>query len=179
MEKIDTAIDAAMANDDAAGATGEWVGVLGFSQGATVAGSLLLRQQETVDGGGGRLAAVKFRFGVLMAGSAPLVSLDASRSAVPGLGDASQLSGIGVSVEDGIRREQVLRLPTVHVHGLRDPGLDRHRRLLEEYCEREGSSRVVEWDGSHRVPIKRTEVAAVVRKILDTARETCCCRTDT
>ncbi|KAL8724153.1 MAG: hypothetical protein Q9181_006957 [Wetmoreana brouardii] len=173
VEQIEAAIEAAMADDDAAGATGEWVGVLGFSQGATVAGSLLLRQQERVDEGaieGGRLAAVRFRFGVLMAGSAPWVSLEPDSGVVLGLGDASQLSGTGGFPRDGRRRKQVLRLPTIHVHGLRDPRLEHHRQLMEQYCE-VGSARLIEWDGNHRVPIKMTEAAAVVREILDVASE--------
>ena len=39
----------------------------------------------------------------------------------------------------------MLRTPTVHVHGMADPGLHLHRRLLEQYCE-EGSATLVEWD---------------------------------
>lgn len=182
VEGIEGAIEAAMAEDDTKGATGEWVGVLGFSQGAMVAGSLLLRQQERANReaiGSGRLAAVRFRFGVFMAGSAPLVSLEPDMGVMPGLGDASQLSRTSVPVGAGRRRDLVLRLPTVHVHGLRDPGLECHRQLLLQYCEGDESTRLVEWDGNHRVPIKNTEVAAVVRQILDVAREVGCCWFDT
>lgn len=52
VEKIEGAVEAAMIEDDAKGATGEWVGILGFSQGAKVAGSLLLRQQGRWGEGG-------------------------------------------------------------------------------------------------------------------------------
>ena len=173
MEGIEAAIEAAMAEDDRKGATGEWVGVLGFSQGATVAGSLLLRQQGRADSrrkGSGRLAGVRFRFGILIAGSAPLVSLEPERGFRPRLGDAAQLSRTSVPPWEGRRGEHVLRLPTMHIHGTRDPGLERHRQLLEQYCE-EGSTRLVEWDGHHKVPIKKTDVAAVVEQVLHVARE--------
>ena len=159
-----------MEEDEARGGRGEWVGLVGFSQGAAVAGSLLLRQQgRGGKGGKGRLGRARFRFGVLMAGSAPLVSLEPERGNVPGLGDAGGLTRIG-GVGVGRWGRHVLQVPTVHVHGLRDPGLERHRVLLERYCE-EGSARLVEWEGGHKVPIKRSEVAAVVEGILDVAEE--------
>lgn len=151
-----------MIEDDAKGATGEWVGILGFSQGAKVAGSLLLRQQE-------RSCRVRFRFAVLIAGRGPLVSLKPDGRVGPGLSDAGQIMGAS-SPWKGRRGEHVLRLPTIHVHGIRDPGLEHHRQLLEQHSE-EGSARLVEWDGGHRVPIKKKDVAAVVDEIRNVARE--------
>ena len=156
-----------MKEDDAKGATGEWVGILGFSQGAKVAGSLLLRQQGR--GGRGESGRGRFRFAVLMAGRGPLVSLRPDGRVGPGLGDAAQITGVS-SPWPGRRGEHALRLPTIHVHGLRDPGLEMHRQLLEQHCE-EGSARLVEWDGGHRVPIKKADVAAVVDQIRDVARD--------
>ena len=153
--------------DDAKGATGEWVGLLGFSQGAKVAGSMLLRQQGRA--GWGESGRVRFRFAVLMAGSDPLVSLRPDGRVEPGLGDAGQIMGVP-SFWEGRGGEHLLRLPTIHVHGTRDPGLELHRQLLERYCE-EGGARLVEWDGHHRIPIKKKDVAAVVDEILDVARE--------
>lgn len=74
-----------------------------------------------------------------------------------------------------------MRLPTVHVHGLKDPGLDLHRALLDDYCSEEAT--LVEWDGGHRVPIKTKDVLPVVHAILDVAQATgvlrqsqCCVR---
>ena len=87
----------------------------------------------------------------------------------PGLGDAAELMGVS-SPWKGRWGEHVLGLPTVHVHGMRDKGLELHRQLLEQYCE-DGSARLVEWDGDHRVPIKKKDVAAVVDQIRDVARE--------
>ena len=156
-----------MMEDNAKGATGEWVGILGFSQGAKVAGSLLLRQEGRA--GRGESSRVRFRFAVLMAGSDPLVSLMPDGRVEPGLGDAAQMMGVS-SPWKGMRGEHVLRLPTIHVHGTRDPGLVLHRQLLEQYCEA-GSAKLVEWDGNHRIPIKKKDVAAVVDQIRDVARE--------
>lgn len=59
----------------------------------------------------------------------------------------------------------------VDVHGTRDPGLVQHRKLLAQYCE-EGTTRLMEWDGDHRVPIKTKDVLALVRNIWDVAFET-------
>ena len=164
VEEIEAAVEAAMREDDAKGATGEWVGILGFSQGAKVAGSLLLREQRR-----GERSRLRFRFAVLMAGRGPLVSLEPNGRVGPGLGDAAQMMGVS-SPWKGRRGEQVLRLPTIHVQGIRDPGLELHKELLEQYCE-EGSAKLVEWDGDPRVPIKKDAVTAVVDQIRDVARE--------
>jgi hypothetical protein len=181
---INRSIEEAMREDNETGATGPWVGLLGFSQGAKMAASLLWRQQQLnqnqprqrpmqgwedsddemdLYGGGGwhyPLAGVRdsdvnwaeqttdYRFAVLLAGRGPLVSM---RSDTKG--------------------SDVLRLPTIHVHGLRDAGLAMHRDLLYRYCEG-GSAKLVEWDGDHRVPIKTGDVEAVVTQILQVARAT-------
>ncbi|PQE09297.1 citrinin biosynthesis oxidoreductase protein [Rutstroemia sp. NJR-2017a BVV2] len=65
-----------MQHDNETGATGDWVAVLGFSQGDRMAASLLYRQQVYKET---RLVVgttSEFRFGILLAGSAPLISLD-------------------------------------------------------------------------------------------------------
>lgn len=173
VRKIDAAIEAAMGEDDLKGARGEWVGVLGFSQGATVAGSLLLRHQRRMEKGkreSGILARAKFRFGILLAGSAPLVSLEPDEAITPGLRNVSQLSSTGVPCWEKISGENILRIPTVHIHGLQDPGLPRHQQLLERYCEN-GSTRAVGWRGDHKVPAKRNDVIVVMEEILDVASE--------
>ncbi|KAL4745578.1 serine hydrolase FSH [Aspergillus terricola var. indicus] len=147
-----------MAADNAAGATGRWVGLLGFSQGAKMAGCLLLRQQRQNQTASfpflhaqsdSALRGADFRFAVLMAGRGPLMLAEDG----PGTGQRLQL-----------------RLPTVHVHGTRDQGLAMHRELLYRDCAK-GSTRLVEWDGDHRVPTKGKDVALVVAAILDAARE--------
>ena len=71
----------------------------------------------------------------------------------------------------GNEGEHVIGLPTLHVHGLKDPGIERHRKLLELYCKR-GTTRLVEWEGDHRLPIKSVDVDLVVAKVMEMAWET-------
>ena len=168
---IDKSLHAAMKEDDRQGATGEWVGLLGFSQGAKMCASLLFRQQVRAEKLGRHRAGSHFRFAVLMAWRGPLVSLDPDLIMNAALIDASQIGLSKFPDQQCLeRREHVLRLPTIHVHGLKDQGLELHRHLLERYCE-ERSARLVEWDGAHRVPIKTKDVAAVVHQILGVAWE--------
>jgi hypothetical protein len=61
--------------------------------------------------------------------------------------------------------------PTLHVLGLQDPDVARHRILLARYCK-PGTARRVEWDGDHRLPIKTPDVTAVTGKILEMAEDT-------
>jgi predicted esterase len=168
---IESSLNTAMEEDDRGGGIGEWIGLLGFSQGAKTCASLLLSQQLREERLGVFPPRVNWRFAILLAGSGPLMVLDRDLL-TPELTDASHTSLATIS--DGIfsvSNEHVLYLPTVHVHGIRDPGLLEHRKLLAQYCEPE-STRLMEWDGDHRVPIKTQDVLTLVRHILDTAYET-------
>lgn len=183
MEEISYAIRDAMAADDAKGATGEWVGLVGFSQGAKLSASMLLEQEARVrharktgdDLLPGLLedSSIRWRFGILMAGRAPLSNLCPgqpellSSKALVSAADISEGFGFVDKVDD----EAVLKTPTVHVHGLADEGLHLHRRLLEQYCE-PGTTTLVEWDGNHRIPIKSKDVERVVTAIWDVAERT-------
>ena len=174
VKRIDTHLKQAMDEDDAKGATGEWVGLLGFSQGAKLAASMLFTQQKRAEILGAANAGSNYRFAVLLAGRAPLVSLDPDIIMSSAVADASQSTqGFTDFPAEGEaeKQEHVLRLPTIHVHGRRDQGLHLHQQLLEQYCE-EGSARLIEWDGDHRVPFKNSDVAAIKEQILDLARET-------
>ncbi|EFY91624.1 citrinin biosynthesis oxydoreductase CtnB [Metarhizium acridum CQMa 102] len=126
---------------------GPWAAVLGFSQGV--------------------------KFAVLMAGSAPILHLDLRLPPPPPhVASPSAFSTDFDDYPDGPSRgHHVLRLPTLHVHGLQDPGIDRHRCLLQRYCA-PGTARLVEWDAGHRLPVKTADVRAVVAEVLDLARET-------
>ncbi|KAB5511707.1 serine hydrolase FSH [Coniochaeta sp. 2T2.1] len=160
--------------------TGEWVGLLGFSQGAKVAASLLWLQEKmgrTMDGPS-RLTTlgsdVSFRFGVLMAGSAPLVSLDPTGALDSASRHIASADGLSLEFSDWPQSnegEHVITTPTLHVHGLQDPGLERHRQLEALYCKT-GTTTVVEWNGDHRIPIKTPDVEQVVSRVLDLGRET-------
>jgi predicted esterase len=154
IQAINTSLATAMQADDAAGATGEWCGLLGFSQGAKMAASLLLREQDRMELAGLTYQSIlasnpepRFRFAVLLAGRGPLVTLDQESQAFFG--------------QEKLVQEPILRLPTVHVHGLLDEGIAMHRELQHRCCTKE-STILVEWDGNHRVPIKAGDVALVV-----------------
>lgn len=183
-------LDRCRAAMDADPGSGPWAAVLGFSQGAKIAASLLWAQQrqqhqQTVSVSNGDtgsappsatplLPGAEFRFGVLMAGSAPIVVLDpaASPAQIPQhVADAGQLSLVFSDWPTSPEGEHVVSLPTLHVHGLQDPGIDRHKRLLETYCK-PGTTRLVEWDGNHRLPIKTADVDKVADEIIRLARQT-------
>ena len=165
--QIEMSLEAAMQADNEKGATGPWVGLLGFSQGAKMCASLLFRQQVRAEKLGKHCAGSNFRFAVLMAGRGPLVSLDPALIMTPSLVDAAHL-GFQVFI-DRNRTDHLLRLPTIHVHGLRDQGLLLHQQLKEQYCER-GSTRLIEWKGAHRVPIDSKVVDTIVEEIIIVAR---------
>ncbi|EAW12048.1 uncharacterized protein ACLA_008080 [Aspergillus clavatus NRRL 1] len=170
---INESLLAAIRTDDRSGATGEWIGILGFSQGAKVAASLLYQQQTRPSE---RNALPRFRFGVLLAGQGPLVSLEVDPEVIrsSGMPDAGQITDASLENEAvwwGRAKGNVLRTPTLHVHGLRDPGLERHRLLFEEFCHAK-TRRVLQWDGDHRVPIKLKDVLQVIQQIRELARET-------
>lgn len=143
--------------------TEEYVAVLGFSQGAKVACSLLLKQQldeaAGVVSGDGELLG-RFRFGIIMAGRAPLLALTEEMEEMKFLQSAAGLPDEADMDAIFDAPECKLRLPTVHVHGLRDEGLSLHRRCVEDYCAA-GTTTVVEWDGPHRIPIKKVDVEKV------------------
>lgn len=144
-----------MHRDTMNGTSGEWVGMLGFSQGAKLAASLLYRQQESQC-----RSHTNFCFGILLAGSAPLALLDQDWD----------LSSVFKLLPKSIQPDLVLRIPTVHMHGLRDPGLHRHRQLYKS-C-RLDTARVLEGDGDHRVPIKLKDIMPLVQQIRDLAAVT-------
>jgi pimeloyl-ACP methyl ester carboxylesterase len=174
---IDHALEDAMTGDSALGATGDWVAVMGFSQGAKVAASLLLRQRLRAE----KLADFEnnsntnFKFGVILAGRAPLVALHPGLTDSLALADADELTTGAFAQVTGSTflqgSDHLLSLPTLHVHGTKDPGLANHQRLLADFC-RPGTTRVVEWNGDHRVVIQPADVAAVAGAIVALARET-------
>lgn len=148
VEKIDQSLKAAMEEDNRAGGMGPWVGLLGFSQGAKIAASLLLRQQYRI----GRSALLpSFSFGALIAGPAPFVCLDPlANHPIP-----RQLSP-----------ESVLRIPTVHLYGSRDCLISSPDEWLYQGCSPD-SRRLFVWDGDHFVPTRTRDVAVAVKMIAE------------
>ncbi|KAG5929178.1 hypothetical protein E4U42_006906 [Claviceps africana] len=158
----------AMGADDG---SGPWVGVLGFSQGAKIAISLLWAQRQAERFLGPGHAKTDFKFGVIMAGSAPIVHLDSRLPRSRHVADATTSSHSFDDWPDAPDGDHVVAAPTLHVHGLQDPGIDRHKKLLALYCM-PGQTRLVEWDAGHRLPIKTYDVQQVVSNVLDMARQT-------
>ncbi|THX71646.1 hypothetical protein D6D04_09427 [Aureobasidium pullulans] len=162
-DKIDAALALAMAADNAKGASGAWVGLLGFSQGAKIVASVMYRQQ--------RCGMSGFSFAVLFAGRGPLVWLMPDCPVPLGLVDAATPFTYAAPTWLTLGSdEHVLRLPTIHVHGLNDPGLEDHRDMLREYCDPRTAT-LSEWDGDHRMPIRSRDVDAVVKEIFRAAME--------
>ncbi|GAO17451.1 uncharacterized protein UV8b_05999 [Ustilaginoidea virens] len=160
-DDVMTACLAAMGRDPG---SGPWVGVLGFSQGAKIAVSLLWAQQRAAE-----RARTDFKFGVVMAGSAPVVRLDMRLDQPRHVAEPLMSS---VDFDDWPPEpcgDHVVDIPTLHVHGLQDAGIDRHRRLLALYC-RPVQTRLVEWDGGHRLPFKTADAQLVVEEMLRMAR---------
>ncbi|KAH7320632.1 serine hydrolase FSH [Stachybotrys elegans] len=147
--------------------TGPWVGVLGFSQGAKMAASLLWAQERVRELHLGD-PKTNFRFGVLLAGAGPIIHLDSRVPQTRHVEGAGQMALEFTDWPADSNGDHAIRTETLHVHGLRDSGLEWHRRLFSKYCKG-GSTRLMEWDGDHRVPIKTAEVAAIVKDILDMA----------
>jgi len=157
-DEIIAAIDLAVKQDDSSGASGEWVGILGFSQGAKVGASILKAQQLQMRNSRRQMqnpAWQTFQFGVLLAGRSPLVEFSTT------------------TIDTSSNRADLARLaiPTIHVHGMTDTNLHLHRKLLDEHCEK-GSTSVVEWNGGHRVPVTTPVVSMVVDKMLSVFQHT-------
>lgn len=169
--QIQDALNMAICADDLQGATGEIVGLLGFSQGAKMAASMLYAQQmcRRLLGPDAKVWP-DFRFAVLLAGRAPLVWLFPEMAMPPALVSAGQ-PATSIPVDESVAHHDLLRVPTIHIHGLNDAGLELHRRLLKRYCH-PGSASLLEWQGEHRIPIRTADVNRVVEQILKVARET-------
>ncbi|TVY48610.1 putative esterase [Lachnellula occidentalis] len=190
VHQIESSLAKAQYEDDRRGATGEWVGLIGFSQGAKLAASILYSQQmqrrekdiRMDNNNHSGTVSSEYRFALLLAGRGPLVWLqqDPENPIPQGLDDAAQAttttkttawhSGESGSEIEESAVEHLLRVPTIHVHGLNDPGLQLHRQLLHRYCD-PVSSKLLEWDGVHRVPIKTKDVSMIVDQVLSVARE--------
>ncbi|KAL6702474.1 hypothetical protein ACN47E_001629 [Coniothyrium glycines] len=180
IEEIGYAIRTAMEDDDREGGTGEWVGLMGFSQGAKLSASLLLEQQareakakrsdRQAETGLTGIPGLHWRFGILLAGRAPLSNLNPRVLTSEALVNAGTLSE-GFQFCKQVDTEVMLKMPTLHVHGMADAGLHLHRLMLKDYCQ-DGSTTLVEWEGAHRIPIKALDVDRVVDAVYNLAEGT-------
>ena len=162
IEEINYSIDTAKNGDEG---TGPWVALMGFSQGAKLAASLLFEQQLQEEKLG--KAKTEYKFAVLMAGRSPLMVMSELSEGAPSMLSCGQISE---GFEHKGEHDMILRLPTIHVHGLKDNGLHLHQRLMNRYCDPRTTT-LVEWEGEHRVPLKKADVNAVVQAIVKVADE--------
>lgn len=130
-----------------------FVGVMGFSQGAMLAAGILMEQCQR--GGGLAGEDVTFQFGVFIVPGFPPIGVD------------SRFTGLGDKYEYGKGKEDPrywgsIKIPSVHMHGSRDPVLENSRRLTKCFAEDndEGISKtVLEFNVEHHLPLGREGMA--------------------
>ena len=151
--------------------TGEWVGLLGFNQGAKVAFSILLKNQLRLenDPWAPGFAGVHWQFGVIMAGRGPPFSPDRIKRRNQHYSSLTQLSQDCENALIYRPFPDILQTPTLHVRGLQDAGLHMHRALLKR-CTSPPTARFIVWDGAHRIPIKSADVTKITEAILEVAK---------
>lgn len=138
------------------------------------------------------MAGGQWRFAIALAGRAPLMHLSPATAGYPFMGAAGSISEGALEFDlESNRETRLRRVPTMHVHGLLDPGLELHRRLLDGYCagyggddarakggkegdrsERQrGMAETMEWQGDHRVPLKKADVTRLAEGIVRCAQK--------
>ncbi|KAG9238956.1 serine hydrolase FSH [Amylocarpus encephaloides] len=126
---------------------GEWVGVMGFSQGTRVAGGLLLDQQRRTEAGLLRKGKgeIELKFGVLcMGGGSPM------RSAISHAPNPPDL----------------VTIPVLHLHGLRDFNLANSRKQKDTYYH-PSSATLLEIEYHHAMPWNRADLVAFCDAVRD------------
>jgi pimeloyl-ACP methyl ester carboxylesterase len=126
------------------------------------------RQGRDADVGFTGIPKLRWSFGILLAGKAPLSNLNPEVLTSPALATAGDLLERQFCNE--VDADLIIRVPTLHVHGMADPGLPLHRELLHKYCAAE-STILVEWEGAHRIPLKSKDVEKVAGAIYDMAEK--------
>ncbi|EPE31280.1 alpha/beta-Hydrolase [Glarea lozoyensis ATCC 20868] len=123
---------------------GNWVAAMGFSQGTRVVGGLLLDQQRRKEAGLFRNGDIDLQFGVLcMGGGAPMVS-SISR--------------------DGSNKLDLIKVPTLHLHGTIDPNYQRGKEQFKTYYDPQHSA-AIEIEYRHAMPWKKSDVEKFVQCI--------------
>lgn len=162
ISRLEESLNEAMMGDDALGATGDWIALLGFSQGAKACASLLKYQERTKHQINNPMALPHFRFGIIIAGRGPMLPFSETPSTQYATYGSSESE---MNNDAHAHSSPVLMTPTLHVHGARDPGLHMHQAFYNDYFD-ESSRRLIVWDGDHRVPLKKCDVDILVREIL-------------
>lgn len=101
--------------------TGDWVGVLGFSQGGMMTAGLLADQEE-----GEETGLPEWQFGVLLCASYPPLSLSRARSYTAPKGTVDEHGEVREP-----EQKEIIHIPSVHVRGRLDPHFEKGRRLAK------------------------------------------------
>ncbi len=118
------------------------VGIMGFSQGAQVAAGILLRKQT------GELKNEHLRFGVLLAGTYPPICQPTHTGAC----------------------DQLIRIPTVHMHGSDDAPLAQGKTLLAKNCDPNTAS-LMRFKGGHHLPTLHDDTKRLADMILQASEK--------
>ena len=167
IKEVEGCLMKAMANDKG---KGEWVGLLGFSQGAALAFSILLENQLRLqrDPWARAFTGVNWRFGVIMAGRAPPYSLSSITQKSQHYSSLTQASSGWKKALSSTSFPNRLRTPTLHIHGLQDVGIELHRDLLK-YFTSLSHTKLIEWDGAHRIPYRSADAQETIEAMLEIA----------
>lgn len=122
---------------------GEFVGVLGFSQGGMQTSGLLADAERGEDTG-----LPRWEFGVLLCATYPPLSMEFARELARGDGWKGKRDRHGEvrEVEEG----KIIRVPSVHVRGTLDPHCEKGRRLGRWFDEE--TRIVMEFEMAHNMP---------------------------
>ncbi|KAF2240037.1 putative phospholipase/carboxylesterase [Viridothelium virens] len=134
----------------------DWVGVMGFSQGTRMAGGLLLDQQRRA--ARNESNGFKLRFGIMcMGGGSPLVT--------------KEYKTTNEQAENA--NFELITLPTLHLHGLKDEYLGYGRRQKENYYSPDTST-LCEIEYHHAMPWNQEDLerfSGLVKKLYEDTRE--------
>lgn len=178
IEAIRRCLEDAIADDNESGACGPWVGILGFSQGARLAASMLFESQrrqtlrengETPEGYEGPLDFTiwdrDWNFAIFISGPAPLIALSPNVGDLPLQGPTELILCQEELEKQDIKGKCSIKRPTLHVIGVHDEWAPSQKILYDAYCSEE-SKNIFEWEGDHRVPFHSPEVDQICELVL-------------
>lgn len=153
---------------NAEGPAEEWVAAMGFSQGTRIAGGLLLDQQRRAEAGDPR--EINLKFGVLcMGGAAPMVSkihrgMSNTCLATPSTKYSTDFAIatnhdrlVDGSASGPKSNVDLVTIPTLHLHGLKDDNLERGRHQLANYYDQKTTT-LYEIEYHHAMPWVKSEI---------------------
>ncbi|KAL8943626.1 MAG: hypothetical protein Q9211_000916 [Gyalolechia sp. 1 TL-2023] len=131
---------------------GNFVGVLGFSQGARLALGLLHEKQEKHPE-----AFEEFGFGVFVCGTYPPLGLSSTLFPVTP-------TALFESQHWEAKHGRILTVPSIHVMGDKDPFLWKSRLLAQ--CSEPSSATVMEFSTGHQLPVRAADTQRLADRII-------------